>query len=271
MSQLVSARHLGVIRDGKTILSDVSLDVGEHDFVTIIGPNGAGKSMLLKCIMGFYQPDSGAVSLKKGLKIGYVPQRLVPDHTIPIQTGRFVTLRKKASNEALQRVAAETKIEGFLDKPLHVLSGGELQRVLLARALLDAPDLLVLDEPAQNLDVTGQLSFYRLLDKVYAERKVGILMVSHDLHLVMSSTKRVVCIYHHICCSGEPHLVTRDPEFTALFGEDMARLMAVYHHSHDHGHLHDHAHGHDHSHGHRHSHKPAFSAADDARERTSDV
>tara|TARA_R100000005_G_scaffold96614_1_gene85164 strand:+ start:1025 stop:1885 length:861 start_codon:yes stop_codon:yes gene_type:complete len=252
MTELLAARHVSVYRDGRTILEDVSLGVGEKDFITIIGPNGAGKSMLLKCMMGFYAPSEGAVVRRDGLKIGYVPQRLVADHTVPIRVRRFLTLRRKARPADIERVAEETGISDYLDQSLHVLSGGELQRVLLARALLDNPDLLVLDEPAQNLDVTGQLAFYKLIDRIYSERNVSILMVSHDLHLVMSSTREVVCLYHHICCSGEPHLVTRDPEFIGLFGQDMARLMAVYNHSHDHEHGHDH--GHDHSQEHDHPH-----------------
>jgi len=255
MTDLLSACHVSVYRDGKTILSDVSLGIGEKDFITIIGPNGAGKSMLLKCMMGFYAPSEGTIERRAGLKVGYVPQRLVADHTVPIRVRRFLTLRKKSSKLVLQKVAEETGIEEFLDQPLHVLSGGELQRVLLARALLDEPDLLVLDEPAQNLDVTGQLAFYKLIEKIYAERDVSILMVSHDLHLVMSSTREVVCLYHHICCTGEPHMVTRDPEFVSLFGDDMARLMAVYNHSHDHDHDHEHEHDHalHHDHDHRHT------------------
>lgn len=249
MTDLLSARHVSVYRDGKTILEDVSLSIGEKDFITIIGPNGAGKSMLLKCMMGLFDPSEGRIERRANLKIGYVPQRLVADHTVPIRVRRFLSLRKKAAKDDLQHVAAETGITEFLDKPLHVLSGGELQRVLLARALLDNPDLLVLDEPAQNLDVTGQLAFYKLIEKIYAERDVSILMVSHDLHLVMSSTREVVCLYHHICCHGEPHMVTRDPEFISLFGDDMARLMAVYNHSHNHDHTHDHAPPHaDHTH-----------------------
>ncbi|PHQ70092.1 MAG: zinc ABC transporter ATP-binding protein ZnuC [Sneathiella sp.] len=252
MGALISAKNLMVVRDGKSILNDVSLDIEDHDFVTIIGPNGAGKSMLLKCVMGFYKPEGGTVFRRSGIKIGYVPQRLVADHTIPIRVRRFLSLRKKVTKDAIVNAARETAIEEILDQPLHVLSGGELQRVLLARALLDDPDLLVLDEPAQNLDVSGQLGFYKLLDHIYAERNVSILMVSHDLHLVMSSTKRVVCLYHHICCSGAPHMVTRDPEFISLFGDDMARLMAVYNHSHDHAHGHDHDHHH-HDDGERHA------------------
>ncbi|MDF2368242.1 ATP-binding cassette domain-containing protein [Sneathiella sp.] len=255
MTDLLSARGVSVYRDGKTILEDVSLSIGEKDFITIIGPNGAGKSMLLKCMMGFYAPSKGEVVRRAGLKIGYVPQRLVADHTVPIRVRRFLTLRKKASRDVLQKVAEETAIEEILEQPIHVLSGGELQRVLLARALLDEPDLLVLDEPAQNLDVTGQLAFYKLIEQIYAERDVSILMVSHDLHLVMSSTREVVCLYHHICCHGEPNMVTRDPEFISLFGNDMARLMAVYNHSHDHDHDHDEgSHPHDHGHSHTHEH-----------------
>ncbi|MEP3248232.1 MAG: ATP-binding cassette domain-containing protein [Sneathiella sp.] len=232
MDNLISAKHVSVLRDGQSVLKDISLEVADQDFITIIGPNGAGKSMLLKCLMGFYAPDEGHVTTRKNLKIGYVPQRLVADPTIPISAKRFLTLRKNVTKASLASVIEETNIASLIDKPLAVLSGGELQRVLLARALLNAPDLLVLDEPAQNLDITGQLGFYKLLDKVYRERKLSVLMVSHDLHLVMSSTKNVVCLSREICCHGEPRHVTRDPEFISLFGTDMAELMASYQHHH---------------------------------------
>ena len=192
--------------------------------------------MLLKSLMGFYQPESGVITRKKGLKIGYVPQRIIPDHTMPITTQRFLSLRKKTDATSIQKTAKETGVEKILKKPLSVLSGGELQRVLLARSLLDNPQLLVLDEPAQNLDISGQLSFYKLLERIYEERNLSILMVSHDLHMVMASTKQVICLFHHICCSGEPHVVTQDPEFISLFGHDMANMMAVYQHSHNHKH-----------------------------------
>lgn len=258
MSNLISATNISVSRDSQSILQDVSLNIGERDFITIIGPNGAGKSMLLKCLMGFYAPDQGQVKPRKGLKIGYVPQRLVADPTIPITAGRFLSLRKKVSQEDIDIVVRETDIGQYLEKPLAVLSGGELQRILLARALLDSPDLLVLDEPAQNLDITGQLGFYKLLDRVYRERKLSVLMVSHDLHLVMSSTKNVLCLFKEVCCYGEPRAVTQDPEFISLFGNDMAQLMASYqHHDHNHEHNHDHSHGHNHDHDHSHSHAPS--------------
>lgn len=236
----VSAKDVSVIRDGRHILKDVSIEVMENDFITIIGPNGAGKSMLLKCLMGFYTPDEGSVSIAKDLRIGYVPQRLIADATLPISVKRFLTLRKKVSKSEFDRVVEETSIGVSLDQPLSVLSGGELQRVLLARALLAEPQLLVLDEPAQNLDITGQLAFYKLLDKVYRERNLSVLMVSHDLHLVMASTRNVLCLSSEVCCYGAPQSVARNPAFITLFGEDMATLMASYDH-HAHGH-HPHSH-----------------------------
>jgi zinc transport system ATP-binding protein len=158
---------------------------------------------------------------------------------------RFLTLNNTLADAELEQLANVTKIQHLLDTPLSSLSGGELQRVLLTRALTNKPDLLILDEPAQNLDVNGQLQFYTLIEEIYESRNIAILMVSHDLHLVMSSTRKVVCLYHHICCSGAPESVARDPEFISIFGNDMAKLMAVYPHTHAHDHDHDHGHGHD--------------------------
>ena len=236
MNTLIEANNISVVRQGKTILKEVTVGIGKRDFITLIGPNGAGKSMLLKCLMGFYPPDSGTVKQQKGLKIAYVPQRLLADPTMPISVKRFLTLRKQVDALALHKTAEETHIQAIWDKPLSVLSGGELQRVLLARSLLNDPELLVLDEPAQNLDISGQLNFYKLLERIYKERHLSILMVSHDLHMVMASTQQVICLFHHVCCSGEPQVVTKDPEFISLFGNDMANMMAVYQHSHDHTH-----------------------------------
>lgn len=236
---IIKAENINVLRQGSHILKDVSVDIKTDDFVTVIGPNGAGKSMLLKCLMGVYGVDSGRITRKDGLKIGYIPQRFLPDATIPISVRRFLFLRKKSNDEDVQKAVQETGIERLLQKPLSVLSGGELQRVLLARALLGNPELLMLDEPAQNLDISGQLGFYRLLERIYKERPISILMVSHDLHMVMASTKQVMCLFHHVCCSGEPHVVTRDPEFVSLFGEDMANMMSVYQHHHNHTHHHE--------------------------------
>lgn len=236
MDSLISAESLNVIRQGKHILKDVSLSIHANEFITVIGPNGAGKSMLLKCLMGFYKPDGGKVTQKKGLKVGYVPQRFIPDPTMPISAKRFLTIKKKVDKNDLDQIISETNIESILNKPIAVLSGGEFQRVLLARSLLDHPEIIILDEPAQNLDITGQIGFYKLLERIYKERSFSILMVSHDLHMVMASTNQVICLYHHICCSGQPNIVTKDPKFISLFGHEMANMMAMYHHHHSHTH-----------------------------------
>lgn len=239
MTALIEATEISVTRNTKQILDKVSLSIAPRDFITIVGPNGAGKTMLLKCLLGFYQADCGKVISQSSLKIGYMPQKIALDAILPLNVRGFLGLTHDTGNEKVDQIAAETDCTTLLDSQLHELSGGEMQRILLARALMKDPELLVLDEPAQNLDVTGQLAFYKKIEQIYAERKIAILMVSHDLHLVMASTRKVVCLFHHICCSGEPQTVTRDPEFIALFGDDMARMMAVYPHDHDHDHSDD--------------------------------
>ncbi len=238
MTDLIAASNITVNRGETKILDNVSLTIGESEFITILGPNGGGKSMLLKCLMGFYIPDNGNIKRKRHLRIGYVPQQFTSEQTMPISVGQFLRLRKKVSAEELETITAETNIEALVNKPLNILSGGELQRILVARALIGAPDLLILDEPAQNLDISGQLAFYKLLSEIYEKRSFSILMVSHDLHMVMATTKKVICLFHHICCSGEPQVVTKDPEFITLFGNDMAEMMAVYQHGHNHSHAH---------------------------------
>ena len=231
MNALISAKNISVIKSGKNILNDVSIDINKNDFITIIGPNGAGKSMLLKCLMGFYKPNIGAIKTKPNLKFGYMPQNLDIIKTIPMKAKLFITIKKKFDKISLKKVISETQIENILDKQLSFLSGGEMQRVLLARSLLNNPELLILDEPAQNLDVSGQTLFYKLLQKIYSKRGLSILMVSHDLHLVMVSTKQVICLSNHICCCGKPQQITNDPKFLSMFGKDMAEVMAVYQHS----------------------------------------
>lgn len=236
---LLIAQNITITKDKQKILNDVSLTIKKNDFITIIGPNGAGKSMLLKCLMGFYPPTQGKIYKNKTLQIGYVPQKLYSDATLPITVLSFLMLSKHTiSPPALHAIIEETQIAPFLKKQLHILSGGQLQRVLLARSLLCNPHILILDEPAQNLDISGQLAFYKLLSDIYQRRNLSILMVSHDLHMVMASSKQVICLYHHICCSGTPSMVTKDPEFIALFGTDMAKMLAIYQHNHDHNHDH---------------------------------
>ncbi|MFH1158007.1 MAG: ATP-binding cassette domain-containing protein [Pseudomonadota bacterium] len=239
---LISADKLSIVRKGKRILEDISLTIKTGEFVTVIGPNGAGKTVLLHALMGLMKPDEGSVTRRPGLKIGYMPQRFAPETTMPITVARFLALVRGANKEAIDGALELVHATEIAHRPMSVLSGGELQRVMLARAMLHKPDILILDEPAQGLDIGGQMSFHKLLEDIYRARGCAVLMVSHDLHMVLASTGKVVCLFHHVCCSGEPSAVAKDPQFTSLFGEDMARMMAVYQHSHAHEHEHEHEH-----------------------------
>lgn len=253
MHNLIEAQNIDLILGKKSILKQVSLAIKPHDFMTIIGPNGAGKSMLLKLLLGLLAPTRGLINRQAGLEIGYMPQRFIQDQTMPITVRRFLSLNQRGNIQDMAAIFEKTHIDHLTNQMLYDLSGGELQRVLLARALLRKPDLLILDEPAQNLDLNGQLQFYKLLESLYQQSAMTIIMVSHDLHMVMASSKQVVCLYHHICCSGAPNIVAKDPEFIALFGKEMADMMAVYHHHHDHNHD-DHNH-HNHNHRNHNHHK----------------
>jgi zinc transport system ATP-binding protein len=236
---LISAKNVSVIKNQKSILENIDIQINKKDFITIIGPNGAGKTMLLKCLMGFYKPTSGMIERKEKLKIGYMPQSINVINTMPMTVKGFITVKKKYDDVSLHKVITEVNLGEIVNKQLSVLSGGEMQRVLLARSLLNNPDLLILDEPAQNLDISGQLNFYKLIQEIYSKRDISILMISHDLHLVMVSTKKVLCLYKHICCSGAPQQIAKDPEFLSMFGKDMANMMSIYQHSHDHDHDHN--------------------------------
>jgi len=233
---LISAKNVSVLKNQKSILENIDIQINKKDFITIIGPNGAGKTMLLKCLMGFYKPTSGMIERKEKLKIGYMPQSINFINTMPMTVKGFITVKKKYDDVSLHKVITEVNLGEIVNKQLSVLSGGEMQRVLLARSLLNNPDLLILDEPAQNLDISGQLNFYKLIQEIYSKRDISILMISHDLHLVMVSTKKVLCLYKHICCSGAPQQIAKDPEFLSMFGKDMANMMSIYQHSHDHDH-----------------------------------
>jgi len=233
---LISAKNVSVLKNQKSILENIDIQINKKDFITIIGPNGAGKTMLLKCLMGFYKPTSGMIERKEKLKIGYMPQSINVINTMPMTVKGFITVKKKYDDVSLHKVITEVNLGEIVNKQLSVLSGGEMQRVLLARSLLNNPDLLILDEPAQNLDISGQLNFYKLIQEIYSKRDISILMISHDLHLVMVSTKKVLCLYKHICCSGAPQQIAKDPEFLSMFGKDMANMMSIYQHSHDHDH-----------------------------------
>ena len=233
---LVQARGLCVDLDGRLVLDHVDLSIARGEIVTVIGINGSGKTTLLRTLIGTLAPDRGTIWRRPGLSIGYTPQQLAVDPTLPMTVRQFLTLRRRASRRELDSALGEVGAGMLIDNQLAELSGGELQRVVLARALLRAPDLLVLDEPLSGIDVAGQGELYRLIGEVRDRRKCGVLLVSHDLHLVMAATDTVVCLNHHVCCTGQPQAVINDPEFIALFGRGAADATAVYRHRHDHRH-----------------------------------
>ncbi len=233
---LVRVDGLDVSIAGRSILDDVSLVVHEGEIVTVIGPNGAGKTVLVRTILGLIQPRSGQVSRRSGLTVGYVPQRLHIDPVLPLTVARFLTLGARRPRADVEAALTETGVGQVIDAAVQRVSGGEFQRVLLARALMRDPDLLVLDEPVQGVDIGGQSGLYRLITRVRDRRNCGVLMVSHDLHLVMASTDQVLCINRHVCCTGHPEMVARDPAYIELFGREAAGSVAVYVHEHDHDH-----------------------------------
>lgn len=233
---LLSATDLGVDFQGKSIIHDVDLKLTNHDFVTVIGPNGAGKSTLLKVLLGILPKSKGHIYRKPNLRIGYVPQQFDVPKTMPLTVHGFLTLDLLKTPDEIQTLLSQLEMLEYQSTFMHQLSGGQRQRVLIARALLKDPDLLVLDEPAQNLDIKSQISLYKFLSTLYQSKKTSILMVSHDLHMVMSLTTHVMCLYGHVCCAGEPKLITKDPAFTSIFGEEFASMMSIYQHVHDHHH-----------------------------------
>lgn len=217
-------------------MEDVDLSVAPGEIVTLIGPNGSGKTTFLRAALGLIKPDKGEVRRRSGLTVGYVPQRVEIDRTLPLTLRRFVLLGGGANGAPLDAAAEEVGIGNLLDRSFHDLSGGEAKRAVLARALLREPDLLVLDEPTANVDVAGQAEFYDLIRRIRDDRGCGVLLVSHDLHLVMAATDQVVCLNVHVCCSGRPESVTRNPEYLALFGHRVAETHGLYTHDHDHRH-----------------------------------
>jgi len=234
---LVEARGVSLRLQGRPILDHVDIQVHKGEIVTLIGPNGAGKSTLVRVILGLQKADSGHVWLRDGIRIGYMPQRIHIDPTLPLTVRRFLTLAQRASSARLQTVLAEVGAEHLLEAPMQTLSGGETQRVLLARAMLRDPELLILDEPVQGVDVTGQEELYRLIGSIRQRYQCGILMISHDLHIVMTATDQVLCLNRHVCCFGHPDSVRTDPNYTALFGlPGSPDLLAPYSHHHDHDH-----------------------------------
>jgi zinc transport system ATP-binding protein len=261
---LIAARHIGYEANGQTILDHVDIEVGPREIVTLIGPNGAGKSTLVKILLGLVAPTAGTVERRSGLRIGYVPQRFAPSPHMPITARRFLATAQGAGrlgSRALNERLGEVGAVAAADTQLSNLSGGELQRVLLARALLGDPELLVLDEPIRGVDVTGQTELFDLIAALRQSRGCGMLIVSHELHIVMAATDRVLCLNKHVCCEGRPESIGTHPEFVAMFGPAAAQRLAIYTHEHDHRHdiagdVVDPAHGAS-GHAHSHSHSPA--------------
>ena len=235
-SPLVEVEGLEVRAGGRVLVTGIDLTLKRGEVMSIIGPNGAGKTTLVRAVLGLIEPNAGRVRITPGVTIGYMPQRIELDRNLPMTVRRFLGLAGRFPPGHRTEVLTETGIAHIIDSSVHDVSGGEWRRVLLARALLRDPDLLVLDEPVQAVDVTGQAELYRLITDIRDRRGCGVLMVSHDLHVVMSSTDRVVCINTHLCCAGHPDAVSRDPSYVELFGPAAAETMALYHHHHDHAH-----------------------------------
>jgi len=235
---LIAAQGLGVGFGGPLVLRDVDFAIEPGEIVTIVGPNGSGKSVLLRALLGIIAPRQGRVTRKPGLRVGYVPQRLHIDQALPMPVSRFLSLPLRCSSADRARVLARVGVPGVADMQMSTLSGGQFQRVLLARALLADPEILVLDEPTQGLDQPGTAAFYRLIEAVHGELGCAVLSVSHDLHVVMSASHRVICLNGHICCEGTPQVVVNAPEYRALFGPGTGGALALYQHHHDHAHDH---------------------------------
>lgn len=235
---LLDLKAVNLVLGERTLLKDINLQLNSGEIVTVVGPNGAGKTTLLRVALGLQKPTSGTVNCANNVTIGYVPQKIHIDPTFPMTVRRFLALAKGNNKTPFEALLEEVGAKYIIDSPLYTLSGGELQRVLMARALIRSPNVLVLDEPVQGVDVHGQAELYRLISRVRTERNCAILMVSHDLHLVMSSTDRVFCLNQHICCSGIPEVVVSDPAYAELFGEHAASHLALYVHEKKHEHNH---------------------------------
>ena len=232
---LLSASKLGYAIRGHKVLEAVDLQLHKGEIITLIGPNGAGKTSLVRILLGLSKASTGTVYRKPGVKIGYVPQKLHIDPVLPLRVRDFMLTAGRFDQQQLTRALEEVRMSHLLLSAVQTLSGGEFQRVLLARALLHQPDLLVLDEPAQGVDIIGQQALYQTIKHIRDRHECGVLMVSHDLHLVMASTDRVICLNTHICCTGHPDDVSAHPEYLKIFGQAMEGL-APYSHHHDHSH-----------------------------------
>lgn len=236
MTRLVKAAGLSVRTGGTPALAGVDFHIDRGEIVTVVGPNGSGKTTLLRAILGALAPETGTLWRAPGLSIGYVPQALHLDPTFPMTAARFLGLPRRVPRDRTTAALARAGAGDLGARPIAELSGGQRQRVLLARALLHDPDLLLLDEPTQGLDQPAEAAFYRRIEAVRAELGCAVLMVSHELHVVMAASDRVICLNRHVCCQGRPDAVATAPEYRALFGTGTQGALALYRHRHDHEH-----------------------------------
>lgn len=243
-TKLISVRDLTVKLNGRAVLKHVTTDIAAGEIVTIVGPNGSGKSTFLRALIGAVPPASGVIERAKGLRVGYVPQKLAIDASLPLTVERFLGLPRRISTRKAIQALDQAGVPDLHDRQMSVLSGGQFQRVLLARALLEKPQVLLLDEATQGLDQPGAAAFYLQIEDVKEKMGCAVVMVSHDLHVVMAASDRVLCMNGHICCAGTPEIVASAPEYRALFGAGTKGTFALYRHQHSHDHEHDHEHTH---------------------------
>ncbi|MEE2950843.1 MAG: metal ABC transporter ATP-binding protein [Pseudomonadota bacterium] len=236
---LISLSGAGIRRSGRWLVRGITFSIAPGEIVTLIGPNGAGKSTSAKLALGILKPDEGEARKRGNLTVGYVPQKLAIDWTLPLDVARFMRLTGRVDPKRIEAAMAETGVSHLASAEVRSLSGGEFQRVLLARAIARKPDLLVLDEPVQGVDFGGEVALYEMIRRVRDDMGCGVLLISHDLHVVMAATDRVVCLNGHVCCEGSPRAVAATPEYRRLFGDRAAEALAVYEHDHDHVHLPD--------------------------------
>jgi zinc transport system ATP-binding protein len=259
---LIGAQGLSVRQGHREVLRDVDFAIYPGEIVTIVGPNGSGKSTLLCALIGALKPLRGQVTRQRGLRLGYVPQGLQIDGSLPMTVARFLNLPRRIDAATSARALSEVGAGDLADRQMAALSGGQFQRVLLARALLSDPQILILDEPTTGLDQPGQASFYRQIEHLRDQLGCAVLMVSHELHVVMSASDRVICLNGHVCCEGHPEVVAQADEYRALFGTGTKGALALYRH--EHTHHHDHAQDPQHRHGRDHSDAPDVEVSDHA-------
>ena len=233
---LIEVQNLNVAYGKNKVLDDVNLTLSKNEIVTIVGPNGSGKTTLFKAIIGSIPIRSGKVVIKQNLKIGYVPQVLNIDRSLPLTVGRFLKLAKKRNDQGFLRALQVLDSDDLLSSQISNLSAGQLQRVLLGHALMNEPDILLLDEATRGLDQPGSAAFYKKIEEIRDTTGCAILMISHDLHVVMSASNRVIYLNGHVCCQGEPNSVASSPEYKALFGSKIDGTLALYKHDHNHSH-----------------------------------